>query len=260
MTTYKVHRFAGSGIPGNEPGNRLSHSFASINGICVDKKGDVYVVDNIQYNGQGTAWMIRGNQVTSLCPKEKQSGLSFPIGILVGEDGIVYISDTNKLVSKIMEGGELIQIAAATPGDCPAGIIEAEPGVFYVTCQITGSIKKVTKEGTVTTLASNLKHPFGITKDSAGNLTWQSTGGTAFRKWIDWGMSPLFWQLALYNVQLLLFLISLETCWLANMRLEISREYLLMGISRLFPSWIKMGNLTHSPSRLIWQWMPLEST
>ena len=155
MNSYKVATFAGIFEEfGVKDGHRLSSTFKFPQGICTDKKGALYVADS------NSIRVIRGVQVTSITTVQS-------FGICVGKDGNLYFTDYwNHTVCKIMDGE--VKVVAGIRGtrgsddgpqgtlDRPYGIVEGEEGEFYVTCRGNGTVRKVSKDGSLSTLCSGL--------------------------------------------------------------------------------------------------------
>ena len=183
METFKVTRFAGTGEEGEINGHRLSSSFSVLRGICMDKEGTLYVADG----GTRTIRKILGDQVTNLITKDEVI-LDYPCGVCLGKDGNLYFTDRTKhVVCKVIDG--ITTVLAGIPSEqgnedgaqgtlsFPTGIVEGEEGEFFVACSGPGSIRKVSKDGSLSTLCTGLAAPYGITKDSSGNLFVAEFGG-----------------------------------------------------------------------------------
>jgi len=188
MKSYKVTRFAGTGQEGAQDGHRLSSSFGDLSRICMDKQGTIYFADN----GNKAIRMILGDQVTDFLTKD-EVGLECPCGVCIGKDGNLYFTDSNKqVVCKVIDGKATVlagipSVSGVEDGaqgtlSEPSGIVEGEEGEFYVTCSGSGSIRKVSKDGSLSTLCTGLQGPRGITKDSSGNLYVAELGGDCVQR------------------------------------------------------------------------------
>ena len=152
----------------------------------MDRQGTLYVADG----GNKTIRMIRGDQVNNLITKDEVS-LDWPCGVCIGKDGNLYFTDRYKqVVCKVIDGKATVLAGILSKGDedgaqgtlsTPTGIVEGEEGEFYVTCLDSGSIRKVSKDGSLSTICTGLQAPYGITKDSSGNLYVAELGGSVVR-------------------------------------------------------------------------------
>ena len=78
-------------------------------------------------------------------------------------------SDDNSLRS-VDEEGRVTLLPLSGPLERPEGITRDRAGNLYVACMNSGTIKKVDRQGQVTTFASGLETPVGLTIDRRGNL------------------------------------------------------------------------------------------
>ena len=175
-------------------------------GVAVDTAGNVYVADT----GNNTIRKIApGGLVTTLTGKEGNPGsadgdalsarFSGPSGVAVDAARNVYVADTgNQTIRKVMPEG-IVATLAGVPGSSgtndgpcaaarfynPSGVAVDGGGNVYVADQGNHTIRKVTPDGTVTTLAglagssgtndgpgcaARFDHPYGVAVDASGNL------------------------------------------------------------------------------------------
>jgi sugar lactone lactonase YvrE len=161
--------------------------------VSIDTDGNLYVTNNdrfeiVKINPNGT--------ITTLLSTFNDTNRGTPMGITVGNDGYVYATVGNT-IRKIFPDGTVIVLAGSTSADfgyadgqgaearfaIPWGITVDANGIVYVADFLNNKIRKITPDGTVTTLAgstygsvdgpSNLAQfagPIGLTVDSIGNI------------------------------------------------------------------------------------------
>ena len=188
-------------------------------GIAVDRKGNLYVADT----GNHTIRKITpAGNVTTLAGsagfQEATDGaarvarFASPEGVAVDRNGTVYIADTgNQLVRKISPSGNVstlagsLQAIGSTDGtgsvarfNRPGGVAVAPAGDIYVADTANFIIRKITKDGIVTTLAGRAgshgsadgrggQARFGsavrrLTVDAVGNVYVADTANQTIRK------------------------------------------------------------------------------
>jgi hypothetical protein len=133
-----------------------------------------------------------------------------PCGAAVDSAGNVYVADTeNDTIRKVTPGGVVTTLAglAASPGSAdgagsaarfswPMGVAVDSAGNLYVTDYSNDTIRKLTADGTVTTLAgqanssgtadgtgsaAQFSFPYGVVVDSAGNVYVADTQNSTIR-------------------------------------------------------------------------------
>jgi sugar lactone lactonase YvrE len=198
-----VSTLAGNGMPGFADGKGIRASFFNPEGVAVDKWGNVYVSDthnNLirKINPDGLVTTIAGRS-----PDEKKTNtyayvkFDNPAGIAVDTIGNIYIADWgNDLIRKISVDGKVTDLAGnGNPGAIdgvgssssfylPGGIAVDDNGNVYVSDTYNNKIRKISSNGTVTTIAgkkikgsndgrdtsASFSHPAGIAVDKAGNI------------------------------------------------------------------------------------------
>lgn len=181
-------------FPGSADGTGGSARFDSPRGVAVDESGNVYVADT----GNDTIRKIAsGGVVTTLAGKAGIPGnadgggsaarFSSPAGIAVDASGNIYVADTgNHTIRKISSGGVVSTLAGSAgnygsvdgTGNAarfwgPEGIAADAIGNVYVADTDNDTIRKITNEGTVTTLAGSngqFYYPAGVATDGLGNV------------------------------------------------------------------------------------------
>ncbi len=210
-----------AGIYGSADGTGAAAQFNQPSGVAVDMAGNVYVADT----GNDTIRKITpGGVVTTLAGTAGSPGamdgaggaaqFNQPLGIAADLGGNVYVADSaNNEIRKITAGG-VVSTLAGTPGargsadgtgsaalfDAPEGVAVDANGVLYVADTSNGTIRKISADGSVTTIAgtagmhgnsngtgmaASFASPVGIAVDGTGNVfvadnswTADTTGGT----------------------------------------------------------------------------------
>jgi sugar lactone lactonase YvrE len=232
-----VTTLAGSvGQNGSANGTGSSARFWGPQGIAVDKTGNVYVADS----SNETVRKITPTQVvTTLAGSPGQTGsddglgsaarfgarnefgdpMSGPVGMAMDTAGNLYVSDLyNHTIRKITPDGEVTTLAgsAGEPGSAdgigfaaqfnlPSGVAVDSVGNVYVADYWNHEIRKITPDGTVTTLAGDasvtnpngdplggyadgtgsaarFSYPRGLALDNIGNVLVADTGNNVLRR------------------------------------------------------------------------------
>lgn len=200
-----VTTLAGSaGRQGHDDGVGVAASFNCPYGIAVDVAGNVYVADTANYTIRkitptGTVTTLAGNAGYSkiIDGTGVTANFQWPRGIAIGNDGNLYVADAST-IRKVTSTGVVTTIAGCTWSSgsvdgigsearfsAPDGLIVDGSGNLYVTDPGNYTIRKVTVDGTVTTLAGSagnqgaddgtgssarFTNPFSIAIDNSGNL------------------------------------------------------------------------------------------
>jgi hypothetical protein len=168
VTTMAGWAFEGAGVDGTGSEAR----FVNPSGIATDSAGNMYVAD------AGTIrQMTPGGVVTTLAGPAWPTGsvdgtgsaarFGGPEGIAVDSGGNVYVADWSSTIRKISPGGVVTTIAGGA-GECfadgagrdarfcqPTGVAADGAGNIYVADWGNNVIRKISPQGTVTTLAGN---------------------------------------------------------------------------------------------------------
>ena len=202
--------------PGTQDGTGAAASFSFPAGVAGDNAGNVYVAEEF-----GTIRKISGDGVVTTLAGTPGAGSSDgtggaahfndPTGVAVDGAGNVAVADKgNCTIRKITAAGVVTTLAgtvgAVGHADGPAaiasfalptGVTVDSLGNVFVADQSNSTIRKVTPDGVVTTLAGsagNVGHadgtgiaasfnrPFGLTLDSVGNMYVADTGNSTIRK------------------------------------------------------------------------------
>src|SRR5690242_4413636 len=152
-----------AGTGGFNDGTGSDARFGSVNGIAVDKAGNVYVTDGsyntvrkITRTGVVTTLAGTPGAVGSIDGTGSAARFHFPFGIAVDGTGSLYVSDqSNHTIRKITPAGVVTTLAGA------AGVIGSADG--------SGSVAR-------------FYYPSGVALDSAGNLFVADTYNYTIRK------------------------------------------------------------------------------
>ena len=115
-TDGNVRTLAGVGLPGFDDGDAASASFDTPCGIGVDKRGNVFVADAGNHAIRKIA--PEGNVSTVARrtdgePRENEPRLNHPVGVIVANDGFLFICDEG--------GGRIVRITPEGVGSVYAG-------------------------------------------------------------------------------------------------------------------------------------------
>lgn len=190
-----VSTFAGTGRPGADDGYRLDASFNLPYGLAIDREGSLYVGDVANHrirkiDPDGMVSTFAGSRKGF---SDKDGGLTMfnqPYGVAVDGEMNVYVADThNNRIRKIAADGSTSTLAgngndgfvdgqgATAEFYVPIGIVVDASGNVYVGDEGNSSIRKITPDGRVTTLAGSGKFSFS---DGAGkNAAFNAPGGIA---------------------------------------------------------------------------------
>jgi hypothetical protein len=200
-----VTTFAGAAeASGNANGTGAAARFDNPEGVAVDSLGNVYVGDT---NNETIRKITSEGVVTTLAGTAGAAGtadgmgaaarFSHPGGLIVDEAGNVYVGDTyNQTVRKITSEGVVTTLAgevgrkgssdgtgtAARFSD-PKGVAVDSTGNVFLADYGTNTIRKITSEGVVTTIAGAA--PQASSTDGTGAAarfdfsSWENTSGMA---------------------------------------------------------------------------------
>ena len=213
-TADMVSTFAGTGIAGSSD-VADSVTFNSPLGVAVDGSGNVYVAD---YENNLIRKITQAGIVSTLAgsgAKGADDGLdtaatfNLPEAVAVDAAGNVYVADNgNDLIRKITPAGQVSTFAGSGqtgksdgPGtsasfNSPFGIAVDAAGNVYVADSGNNLIRKITPDGTVTTIAgsgsrgandgtgkaASFNTPAGIAVDKSGNIYVADENNNLIRK------------------------------------------------------------------------------
>lgn len=210
-----VRKITPDGLVGSLPGLATNRPY----GVAVDASGNVYVANTgshtIREFHADTFWFetIAGQDGTwgSTDGDRSHAKFSNPIGIALDRAGNIYVSDqSNHTIRKIGTDGQVSTLAGmageqgSTDGvhdaarfSYPIGIASDSRGTVYVGDVGNGTIRKITPEGLVFTLAgaaavtgstdgplalARFKDPWGIVSDHSGNIYVADSDNLTLRK------------------------------------------------------------------------------
>lgn len=214
-----VSTFAGSaGMVGNADGTNSTARFYYPSGLTADSAGNLYVADT---DNSIIRKITTAGAVTTLAGSVEHSGsadadgsaarFNSPNGAAVDGAGNVFVADTlNHTIRKITPGG-LVTTLAGKPGQAgsadgtngmarfnqPYAVAFDGTGNLYVADTLNQTIRKVTSNGAVTTLAGSAGQsgnadgtngaarfaaPTGVAVDGAGNLYVADFSSSTLRK------------------------------------------------------------------------------
>ncbi|HXP62031.1 MAG TPA: hypothetical protein VN829_16160, partial [Dongiaceae bacterium] len=180
------------GIPGSNDGTGTNAQFNGPDGLALDTAGNVYVADWGNHTVRkltpsGTNWVV-----TTLAGIAGAPGLangspgqfSYPSGVAVDTNGNVYVADQgNDAIRKVTPAGAVSTLSTQFGG--PSGVALDPSGNVYVADRASHTIRRLTPAGVMTVLAGSPNvpgwadgtnstarfwYPYGIARDSAGNL------------------------------------------------------------------------------------------
>jgi len=171
--------------------DRLTDSgdnFHCVRGLCLDKFGNIFIADT------GNNSVRKINTETGFSETIKtEIGLSNPYGIAVGEDGVIYISDSYAdRIMAINPDGKCEVIAGMVNGfsdgvgkearfSLPQGIQLDGEGNLIVADSKNNAIRKIDKQFNVTTVATGFSSPYGLAIDKKGNIFVADYGNNAIK-------------------------------------------------------------------------------
>jgi len=209
-----VSTYAGSGSAGSNDGSALKASFNNPSDVVADQYGNLYVADasnhkirKIAANGDVTTYAGSGT-VGAGDNSSTNASFSNPTSLCIDKAGNIYVADMgNNKIRKISPQQVVSTFAGtgsagATNGaalvasfNAPSGIaIDDEDNVYIADTQ-NNSIRKISSDGTVTTLAgssrghadgrgtnASFNQPQGINLDIMGNVYVADSKNNLIRK------------------------------------------------------------------------------
>jgi sugar lactone lactonase YvrE len=228
---YAITTIAGN-IPGGTDGTGAGARFCRPQGVAVDTAGNVYVADT---NNNTIRKITPGGVVTTLAGTQGPGGsadgtgsaaqFQTPGAVAVDTAGNLYVADTgNNTIRKISPAGVVTTLAGTAgisgsadgPGSAalfygPQGIAVDGGGIVYVADTVNCTIRRITPDGVVSTLAGGFvappaayywldpninyggfadgtgsaalfRNPEGLAIDSEGNLVVADSGNYVIRK------------------------------------------------------------------------------
>ncbi len=197
----EVSTLAGSGASGFADGDGANAKFYFPKGIALDASGNIYVADDINHRIRkitptGTVTTLAGSTSGSDDGDAINAKFNRPSGVTLDAAGNIYVADAgNHRIRKITPTGTVSTIAGSTAGvtegigtaakfNTPVGVAVDASGNIYVADDENERIRKITTNGTVSTLAggflqgftdgvggkAQFRSPTGLAIDASGNI------------------------------------------------------------------------------------------
>jgi sugar lactone lactonase YvrE len=171
--------------------------FNTPSGIAIDAQGNLYVADTgnnaiRKVAPDGTVSTLAGSGVAGTADgKGREAQFNGPVGVAVGEDGVVYVADTyNDAIRRIAPDGTVSTIAGnGLPGDAdgpalkagfdtPCALLLDADGALLIADTRNNAIRKLGKDGMVSTVVrapdndrqALLRRPIALARTHDGHL------------------------------------------------------------------------------------------
>jgi sugar lactone lactonase YvrE len=185
-----VSTLAGSSMTGSADGTGGAARFDSPQSMAIDGSGNIYVMDS---DNLVVRKVTPTGEVTTLAGSAMPG---YSVGVVVDAGGNVYVADyENHVIRKITPNGDASILAGSTEGwtdatgtdaqfNGPAGLAIDSSGNVYVADYDNNVIRKITPNGTVTTVAgsgsrgaadgqgaaASFDRPNGLKVDASGHI------------------------------------------------------------------------------------------
>jgi sugar lactone lactonase YvrE len=170
-TQGKVSVLAGD-VEGYAEGAGKLAAFNTPSGLALDSKGNLLVADTgnnaiRKVAPDGTVSTVAGNSLAgNQDGRAPQAQFNGPLGVAVDAENNVYVADSyNDRIRKISWDGVVTTLAGSTAGnvdgagaqarfDTPSALVLAPNGDLYVADTGNNAVRKIAKDGTVSTVAA----------------------------------------------------------------------------------------------------------
>ena len=206
------------GVGGSADGTGSAAQFGWPEGMAADNSGDLFVADTHNYTirkvtGGGVVTTLAGSlaQAGSVDSTGSAARFNYPVSVAFDGTGTMYVGDmSNETIRKVTSVGVVTTLAGnvgvsgtndgiggAALFYWPSGVAVDSGGNLYVADMYNHTIRKVTSEGVVMTLAglggvsgsangtgsaARFYWPFAVALDNSGNLIVADAGNDTIRK------------------------------------------------------------------------------
>jgi serine/threonine protein kinase/sugar lactone lactonase YvrE len=190
--TGDVRTLAGlAGQAGRIDGEGAQARFTAPSGIAVDNSGNVYVAEFAsgtirKITSEGSVSLLAGSPGSPGWTDAKGDNAHFrnPWSVAVDKSGNVYVADKDNFVIRQITADGRVTTLAGKPGvpgfadgnrevarfKAPHGIAVDSAGNVYVADTANEAVRKISKSGSVTSIALGLSNPESIAVDSTGTV------------------------------------------------------------------------------------------
>jgi uncharacterized protein (TIGR03437 family) len=209
-----ISTFAGTSAAGftGDDDDATKASMVAPVAIAFDGSGNLFILQNgdgriRKVDTKGKITTVAGNGIAGFADTSDPTKAQFnsPTGLAVDSAGAIYVADALNLRIRKIAGNTVSSIAgngvlsysgdngAATAAQLsgPRGVAVDPAGNLYIADTVNNAVRKVTKAGTITTLAGNgqpgngtnqLNAPQAVAADAAGNVYVADTGNSRVLK------------------------------------------------------------------------------